>query len=186
MPKRTTSFPTSAANIRARRTTTTGTGVISPARPATSESGSLDCHLPSEALPHAKGAGFYTNFDAAAHTSFALMQHNGAHGDPDGTALHQWLNAVYLPHESPKPPPFDLPPPKRADFALGNDGREQYHIERAQWYRRVTVCAEHPEGLTLEGSLAAQNDLFDKIARRYRSYTDSRPSRGRGGFGFEE
>ena len=121
---------------------------------------------------HAKGSDFYTNFEAAVLTSFSLMQHNGAHGDPDGTALHKWLNAEYLPHESPKPPPFNKPPPKRCAYPHGEEGANKFRDERAEWYRRVTASNEHPEGLTLKGSLTRQNFLFDIIARRYRSYSD--------------
>ena len=40
------------------------------------------------------------------------------------------------------------------------------------WYRKITCSAEHPDGLTLEGTVAEQNELFDAIARRFRQYTD--------------
>ena len=71
-----------------------------------------------------------------------------------------------------EPPPFDEPPPRRRSYSRGDEGRQQFRDERADWYRRITRSDEHPEGLALEGTVAEQNELFDAIARRYRQYTD--------------
>ena len=67
---------------------------------------------------------------------------------------------------------FDEPPPRRSDFDGGSEGRAQYHAARAEWYRNITRSAQQPDGMALDGSLADQNDLFDRIARRYRQYSD--------------
>ena len=76
--------------------------------------------------------------------------------------------------QPPKPPPFGEPPPRRSDYPtgrrVGNEGRKQYHNDRAEWYRKVT-------GHELTGELAEQNELFDTIARRYRTYNDDRAQR---------
>ena len=87
----------------------------------------------------------------------------------NGTALLRWLG--FNPGDDVDPP-FDEPPPRRGNYPLGNSGRLQYHAARAEWFRNITRSAEHPEGRSLDGSLADQNALFDSIARRYRQYSD--------------
>ena len=101
------------------------------------------------------------------------MKHNAGGGaECAEEALYTWLHAKYVPPAEPQPPPpFDEPPPMRAEYPHGNEGRAQYHVARAEWYRKIT------RGKELTGDLAEQNELFDKIARRYREYTDSRRKR---------
>ena len=78
----------------------------------------------------------------------------------------------------PAPPPADLPPPpvdpeplepppKRGEYRKGKRGRRAFRSERAAWYERAT-------GATLDGTLEEQNAQFDKVARRYRAYSDYR------------
>ena len=82
-------------------------------------------------------------------------------------AVRRWLARDELDGPA-EPPPFDEPPPRRSDFDVGSEGRAQYHAARAEWYRNITRSARQPDGMALAGSLADQNDLFDRIARRYR------------------
>ena len=85
------------------------------------------------------------------------------------------------PGQQPAPPPSDLPPPpvddepirpppKRASHATGKRGRRAFHRERRVWYERAT-------GRKLTGTLAEENEQFDKVARRFRAYTDYRAHR---------
>ena len=67
----------------------------------------------------------------------------------------------------PRPPPFDEAPPRRSAFPRGEEGRAKFRSKRAAWYHQVT-------GACLAGDVAEQNELFDKIARRYRAYSDGR------------
>lgn len=121
-----------------------------------------------------KSSAFYREYDAAANVSFALMMHNSL---ANAQALYEWLEDP-PPGNSPVPPPADLPPPpidpepigpppKRADHARGKRGRRNFHRERTEWYKCAT-------GVTLEGTLDEQNAQFDKVARRYRAYSDYR------------
>lgn len=54
------------------------------------------------------------------------------------------------------------PPPRRVDYALGDDGRKGYHRDRAKWYRQRT-------GRTLTGSMAEQEERFDNACRYLRA-----------------
>ena len=123
----------------------------------------------------AKGSEFYETFDSAAASSFSLMLHSGgvggAFGDPTLRALRRWLGDGELDGPA-QPPPFSEPPPRRSDYLRGDEGCRQYRDKRIEWYRNITRSVEHPEGLTLEGTIAEQNELFDAIARRFRQYTD--------------
>ena len=60
-------------------------------------------------------------------------------------------------------------PPKRSEHAKGKRGRKTFHrhSKRAEWYKRAT-------GGELSGSLEKQNHDFDRVARRYRAYSDYR------------
>ena len=114
----------------------------------------------------AKPGDFYLNYGAKERVEYGLMMDNGAFGDTRHVALLRWLNA--LPEDAPQPPPFDEAPPRRSDYPQGTEGRASYHADRAEWYRNITG------GQELEGILAEQNALFDRIARRYRAYSDGR------------
>jgi len=133
----------------------------------------------------AKPSEFYANYDARAHVGFTLMKHN-ALADP--TELYRWLEDP-KPGARPASPPAGLPlppvdpeplelPPKRAEFANGRRGRRVFHRERATWYMQAT-------GTALEGTLEEQNALFDKVARRYRAYSDYRAHRSVARFAHE-
>ena len=114
----------------------------------------------------AKPGDFYLNYGAKERVEYGLMMDNGAFGDTRHVALLRWLDA--LPEDVPQPPPFDEAPPRRGDYPQGSEGRASYHADRAEWYRNITG------GQELEGILAEQNALFDRIARRYRAYSDGR------------
>ena len=58
-------------------------------------------------------------------------------------------------------------PPKRANYAKGKRGREKFQRERADWYFLAT-------GHRLAGNVERQNYDFDRVARRYRAYSDYR------------
>ena len=124
-----------------------------------------------------KSSTYYVNYDAAAHTAFRLMMENAALGDTEQrqSTLYRWLDDVPV-DASPVPPPADLPPPpveaeplepppKRGEYRKGIRGRRAFRREHAEWYERAT-------GAPLEGTLEEQNAQFDKVARRYRSYSD--------------
>ena len=124
-----------------------------------------------------KSSAFYREYDAAADVGFALMRHNSL---ANPLALYVWLEDA-TPGAPPAPPPADLPPPpvdpepleeppKRAEYTRGKRGRRAFHSERTAWYERAT-------GATLEGTLEEQNAQFDKVARRYRAYSDYRAHR---------
>jgi hypothetical protein len=113
----------------------------------------------------AKPGEFYLNNGSKECVAYGLMMDSGALGDTRHMALLRWLDA--LPEDTERPPPFDEDPPRRGDFPLGAEGRAIYHTERAEWYRNIT-------GQELDGTLAEQNVLFDRIARRYRAYSDGR------------
>ena len=53
-------------------------------------------------------------------------------------------------------------PPRRADFDLGEDGREAYHAQRAVWYLAHT-------GSVLEGTIAEQEERYDNACRNFRA-----------------
>ena len=58
------------------------------------------------------------------------------------------------------------PPPRRADYELDNEQeRRRFHKDRKVWYL-------HHTGTALTGSLAAQNEAFDLVARNYRVRND--------------
>ena len=63
------------------------------------------------------------------------------------------------------------PPPRRDDdcYLLGTAGDEAFRAARCEWFQRFT-------GVPLEGSLATQNEQCDAIARRFRGYSDGRPT----------
>ena len=59
------------------------------------------------------------------------------------------------------------PPPRREQYTMY--GRPDIHFQndRANWYEKFT-------GVSLEGTLAEQNEAFDVVARRFRNYNDGR------------
>jgi hypothetical protein len=123
-----------------------------------------------------KSSEYYQEYNAAADVGFALMRHNSL----DPRALYRWLDDA--PGDAPPvPPPADLtpppvdpeplePPPKRNEYRKGKRGRRAFRRERAEWYERAT-------GEPLEGALEEQNAQFDKVARRFRAYSDYRAHR---------
>ena len=124
-----------------------------------------------------KASAFYREYDAAADVGFALMRHNSL---ANPRALYAWLEDA-PPGAPPAPPPADLPPPPvdpeplepppmRSGYRRGKRGRRKFRRERAEWYQRAT-------GEPLEGTLEEQNTQFDKVARRYRAYSDYRAHR---------
>jgi hypothetical protein len=64
-----------------------------------------------------------------------------------------------------------VPPPRRSDYATGEEGRDAFRADRRAWYERAT-------GDSLEAvSVAEQHRLCHEFARRFRTYTDGRPDR---------
>ena len=61
-------------------------------------------------------------------------------------------------------------PPKRGEYARGKRGRRAFHRARREWYEQAT-------GEKLDGTLEEENEQFDKVARRYRAYSDYRAHR---------
>ena len=109
----------------------------------------------------------------------ALARHLGTRD-----SFYAWLDASASTHEdcAPTVPSPQLPdPPKRGDFprgrsAEGKAGRDLFHRERKKWFKRATRSHDHPDGIELAGSLAEQNTQYDIVARRFRTYSDGRPT----------
>ena len=59
------------------------------------------------------------------------------------------------------------PPPRRADYNLGDEGRKRYREARAVWYRKRT-------GQSLTGTVAQQEELFDNACRYLRARESER------------
>ena len=60
-----------------------------------------------------------------------------------------------------------VPPPRRAEYAEGEEGREAFRAKRREWYELAT-------GDSLEGvSTAEQHRLCNAFARRFRAYTQT-------------
>ena len=116
---------------------------------------------------------FYLNYDAKEHVKYGLeyglMMHNAGMGASTDRLqmFRRWLEAEPLSQQLNAPPPFDEPPPNRSNFPLGAVGRKNFRQARAVWYRKVANSE-------LCGDVAEQNDLFDRVARRYRAYSDGR------------
>ena len=62
-----------------------------------------------------------------------------------------------------------IPPPRREDYDLGEEGREAFRAARRDWYQQVT--SDSLEGV----SIAEQHRLCHDFARRFRAYNDGRP-----------
>ena len=130
----------------------------------------------------AKSGDFYYKYDARAEAGFVLMSHNAFAHPCEVCEVYRWLDEP-PPGKPPLPPPPGLPPPpdnpergpvgnspKRAEHTKGKRGRKELHRERAEWYKQAT-------GDELSGSLEAKNYHFDRVARRYRAYSDYRAQR---------
>ena len=72
----------------------------------------------------------------------------------------EWFRVEPASHESGGDEP--LPPPRRGDYDLGDEGRQAYHDARAEWFLKRT-------GSVLDGTLAEQDDRFQNACRSFRA-----------------